>query len=85
MTPSICQFDGVGIYLYEADHRLTHFHALYVEYAASFDMNTGEVIKGMLPPAKERKVRKWAKKHRGELLENWRRKLVHEDLLDIEP
>jgi hypothetical protein len=32
--PQICEFFGVGSYMYYNDHRPPHFHALYAEHEA---------------------------------------------------
>lgn len=54
-------------------HHLKHFSVTYGEYEASFDINTGELIIGYLPPAQMRKVRKKIKKKeiREKLLNCW--------------
>ena len=47
--PQICEFCGVGIYIYYNDHRPPHFHALYAEHEALFAINTLEILQGELP------------------------------------
>lgn len=50
-----------------------HFHAVYSESAAVFDVCDQSRLAGDLPPRIDRLVRSWAKAHRRELLENWER------------
>lgn len=55
------------------DHGRPHFHAYYGNRAAKIEIQTGEVIKGRLPPTAARLVREWTELKREALLENWRR------------
>ena len=51
---------------------MPHFHALYGEFNAVFDIETIEVIEGDLPGRAERLVREWAQSYQTELLEMWK-------------
>ena len=69
--PELCRFDGIRIRMYTDDHNPPHFHVIYSEYNASFGVASLEKIEGDLPRRIERRVRKWASKHKPELEENW--------------
>ena len=73
--PELTTVNGVRICIYfdEAEHKHNrpHFHAIYQDYKASFDIETGKLLSGRLPPSKESKVRKWYKAHKDELAEIW--------------
>ena len=72
--PTISIFYGIAIRTYFKDLAPPHFHALYSGYEAPFDISTGEIIKGTMPPVSVRLVKEWCERHRAELLENWRRR-----------
>ncbi|MDQ3896647.1 MAG: DUF4160 domain-containing protein [Actinomycetota bacterium] len=71
--PRICEFYGIVISLYWADHR------------ASVDIASLEVIAGALPGRAMRLVREWGELHRSELAATWERAVAHEPLGTIEP
>ena len=58
--------------MYFKEHGKPHFHALYGEFNAVFDIETMEVIEGDLPGRAERLVREWAQSYQGELLDMWK-------------
>jgi Domain of unknown function (DUF4160) len=62
-----------------------HFHASYAESDAVFDALDQTRLGGELPPRIERLVRRWAKEHHRELLENWERARAEIDLLPVDP
>ena len=48
--PTISQFFGILIHMYiRGEHNPPHFHALYAEYEALINIQTLEVIEGILP------------------------------------
>ena len=47
--PRICYFLGISIYMYWSDHLPPHFHAIYNDYGALVDIETGKVFLGKLP------------------------------------
>jgi len=47
--PVIARFYGILIKMYFREHSVPHFHALYGEYNAVFDVETLEAIEGDLP------------------------------------
>jgi len=69
--PTICIFYGIVIQMFWRDHNPPHFHALYGEYEAVFDLRDLNVLRGTLPPHAMALVREWAAEHREELLEDW--------------
>jgi mRNA deadenylase 3'-5' endonuclease subunit Ccr4 len=83
--PRISSFYGILIYMYYMDHNPAHFHAIYGDYEAIFDINTLGLIKGNLPPKAIVLVEEWASLHQSELLENWSRVKNNEALKTIEP
>ena len=48
-----------------------HFHALYGEHEAVFDLRDLRVLRGALPRRARLLVLEWATDHRDELLEDW--------------
>jgi hypothetical protein len=62
-----------------------HFHVVYADYAASFDMVTCKKLAGTLPCAKERSVCRWAKSNQKALLENWVLAREHETMNPVDP
>jgi hypothetical protein len=50
--PTISRFYGILIQMYFADHPPPHFHALYAEFEALIAIQTFEVLRGDLPPAR---------------------------------
>lgn len=70
--PIVARFYGILIKMYFKEHGKAHFHALYGEFNAVFDIETMEVIEGDLPGRAERLVREWPQSYQAELLEMWR-------------
>lgn len=69
--PRICEFYGIVITMYYAEHGVPHFHALYAGEDASIAIETLEVLAGSLPDRALRLVREWATLHRAELEADW--------------
>ena len=69
--PEITRFYGIIIKLFFGDHPPPHFHAVYGEYIALFDINTLEVIEGDLPARARKLVVEWAKNYQTELRTIW--------------
>jgi len=84
-VPRISRFYGIVIAMYFTDHQPPHFHASYGEYAASFDIETGEVRTGFLPSRQMRLVKRWANLHRDDLRTNWHRARNRQQLAPIPP
>ncbi len=71
--PIICRFYGIVIKMYfqAREHNPPHFHALYGELSAIFDLATLEMIEGDLPQKAIAMVQEWATEHQQELQEIW--------------
>lgn len=69
--PEITRFYGIIIKLFFGDHPPPHFHAVYGEYIALFDINSLEVIEGDLPARARKLVVEWAEKYQTELKTIW--------------
>jgi len=78
--PMISMFYGIAIRMYFQDHAPPHFHAVYADQEAQFDIATGELLVGKLPRVALRLDREWCDLHREELAENWRRREAGEPL-----
>jgi hypothetical protein len=82
--PRISEFYGIAIYMYFRDHA-PPFHAIYGEFDAEIDIETGAVREGDLPRSARRLVREWTGLHRIELRENWTRAESGTPLNPVEP
>ena len=69
--PVISRFYGIIIKLYFNDHMPPHFHVIYGEYNAMFDMNTLQMIEGDLPNRAKKLVVEWGILHKEELIKIW--------------
>ena len=83
--PEISRFLGIVIAMYFKEHAPPHFHAKYSGQRAAFSIDDLRLIEGKLPPRVVSLVLEWAFLHREELLENWRRAELGEELKKIEP
>ena len=70
--PEISRFFGIVIRMYYDDHNPPHFHSYYQNYEATYDINSGKILRGALPPKIERIVLNWARQYKKELLTNWK-------------
>ncbi|VAW33058.1 putative ORF-2 [hydrothermal vent metagenome] len=74
--PEITRFFGIIIRMYAepgAPHHRPHFHIYYQNDSAVYDIETLELIAGVLPRRQQRLLEAWAELHQGELVENWER------------
>ena len=71
--------------MYFGDHNPPHFHAIYQEDTAEYDINTLTVLRGSLPARAHAMVLEWASIHRAELLEDWRLAIEKKEIKKIEP
>jgi len=69
--PEITRFYGIIIKLFFGDHPPPHFHAIYGEYNALFDIDTLEMIEGDLPSIARKLVIEWAKNYQSDLKRMW--------------
>jgi hypothetical protein len=86
-VPELCRFEGIIIRMfYERESRhLSHFHAGYGSYEASFGIEPLELIAGSLPMRQRRLVEAWAELHAEELKSNWERAIVGKSTSHIDP
>jgi hypothetical protein len=69
--PIIARFYGIVIKLFFTDHNPPHFHAVYGEYNAVFDIQTLEMTEGDFPSRAKKLVVEWAEPHQAELKRMW--------------
>lgn len=69
--PRISEFYGIAIYMYYRDHGPPHFHAIYAQYEAVFQIEPVQVLQGRLPTRALSLVLEWAAMYQEELLRNW--------------
>jgi hypothetical protein len=75
--PEIVRFYGIVIKLFFSDHPPPHFHVIYSEYNALFDIQSLEVIEGDLPSRAKKLTIEWAAIYQRELLEMWEKQQFH--------
>ena len=83
--PEICRFYGIIIRFYYRDHPPTHFHAIYGEYEALIEIETGAIHEGNLPRTAHELVNRWRAAHLQELRDDWNRARQQLPLLPIAP
>jgi len=69
--PVISRFYGIIIKMFFSDHLPPHFHAIYGEYNALFDINTLDIIEGDLLNRAKKLVVEWSKLYKLELMNMW--------------
>jgi len=80
-------FFGILIRMYFGDigvHNTPHFHAVYGEYEAVFDL-VGDLIEGEFPMKQQAFVKAWALIHEEELRANWELAVNREPTFKIDP
>lgn len=83
--PEISRFFGIIIRIYFGDHNPPHFHAIYQEDSAEYEINTLTIIRGSLPSRAHAMVLEWASLHREELMDNWKLATEMKEIKKIEP
>jgi hypothetical protein len=85
--PTISMFFGIIIRMYcgKAEHNPPHLHAYYQDRKAIFDIASGDLTEGSLPPAQTRLVVAWIELHREELMADWQLASQGELPFKIEP
>jgi hypothetical protein len=83
-VPEISRFLGIVIGMFYKEHGVPHFHAVYGEYEASIEVESGKVH-GELPPRALRLVLEWAALHKAELLDDWQLARQGQPLKTIAP
>ena len=83
--PELSRFFGIVIGIFYREHGRPHFHAVYGEFEAVIDIETGTVISGELPKRALSLVSEWRSDHTRELQENWELARQHQPLKKIPP
>ncbi len=69
--PELSRFFGIVVGIFYREHGRPHFHAVYGEFEAVIDIESGNVISGELPKRALNLVSEWRDSHIGELKEDW--------------
>lgn len=71
--PVIARFYGIIIKMYfsQSEHGVPHFHAVYGEFNAVYNIETLEMIEGDMPSRAQRLVKDWAAQYQQDLLRMW--------------
>lgn len=83
--PEISRFFGIIIRMYFGDHNPPHFHTIYQDETAEYDINTFAVIRWSLPARAHALVLEWASLYRPELLEDWKSATENKEIKKIDP
>jgi hypothetical protein len=83
--PEVSRFYGIIIRFYYRDHPPTHFHAIYGEFEALIEIETGSIFKGKLPRTAYELVNAWRELHLQELRDDWNRARQQLPVLPIAP
>ena len=83
--PRLSHFYGIAIYMYYRDHAPPHFHAIYGEHEAVFEIATGSMIAGQLPRRAQALVEDWIAARRAELQQDWELAEASQPLLPVPP
>jgi hypothetical protein len=70
-VPTVAIVDGVKIQFYAREHPPAHFHAVFAEHRAQISIDSLQIPKGTLPPAKAFAVISWAEPRRDALWRAW--------------
>ena len=72
--PILSKFYGITIRMYfqQSEHNPPHIHALYGDYIAAVEIQTGEILEGKLPPKALSMVQEWTELHKNDLLQIWK-------------
>ena len=83
--PGVSEFYGIVIHMFHNDHFPAHIHAQYAEFEAVFQIESGRLLEGHLPPRARALVREWITIHRQELWTNWDLARSRKPLIPIAP
>ena len=83
--PEISRFYGIIIRMFYNDHSPPHFHAIYGDYEAVFDINSLEIIAGNIPNRAKMLIIEWTLQNRDKLVKNWEKAGKPESLDKINP
>jgi hypothetical protein len=82
--PEISRFLGIVIAMYYRDHAPPHFHAIYGEFEATVEVESG-YVNGQLPRRALAHVQEWRTLHKQELADIWNLARASRPLPRIEP
>jgi hypothetical protein len=71
--PTISIFFGFVVQMYWRDHPPPHVHVFYQGFEALIAIETGQIIRGALPPAARRVAVEWVRHRESDLMVNWER------------
>jgi hypothetical protein len=83
--PEVSRFYGIVIRFYYRDHPPMHFHAIYAEYEALIEIETGNIHEGFLPKKALELVNEWRLLHLEELKGAWQKSRQEIPLTPIDP
>lgn len=83
--PEVSRFFGVRIGFFFNDHAPPHFHAVYGDHNAVFDIQTLQMTGGALPPRARGFIVEWAAQHQAELMAGWEAVRVGQSPAKIAP
>jgi len=85
--PTISMFFGIVVRMYcgKSEHNPPHVHVYYQDSKATFDIGTGNIIEGSLPPRQMRLVTAWIELHQEELDADWTLASQGEEPFKIDP
>ena len=66
------RINNLKIHIYPNDHNPPHFHVLTDNINASFNIKTGELIKGTIDPRDQKRINYFYKNNRDILLGIWK-------------
>jgi hypothetical protein len=58
---------SIKMYFSQSEHGIPHFHAIYGEYNAVFDIQTLDMLEGDLPVRAQRLIREWGTQYQQQL------------------
>src|ERR1700680_510419 len=85
LMPRISAFYGIAVYMYYRDHAPPHFHAIYGEHEAAFQIATGTVLAGQLPRRARTMVEDWLPAPPAGLQQHWCPAAANQPLLPVPP
>jgi hypothetical protein len=83
--PEVSRFYGIVIRFYYRDHPPMHFHAIYAEYEALIEIETGNIHAGYIPKKALELVNEWRLLHLEELKDAWQKSRQEIPLSPIAP
>ncbi len=69
--PILSTFYGMIIRVFHNDHNPPHIHVQYAEMKAIFEIRTGKMIDGKVPPRLQKLIKEWLALNQVEILTAW--------------